>query len=60
MMNEQQDEQGRVVSKVTIITQIDLTGLPAAIVNAVQVVRPLLLANMQRCIREENITKRSS
>jgi hypothetical protein len=36
------------VSKVTIITQIDLVGLPAAIVNMVQVQRPLLIAQIQQ------------
>jgi hypothetical protein len=42
------------VSKVTIITQIDLLGLPAAIVNYVQVQRPLLIANIQRRLDAEH------
>lgn len=48
LIEPKKDGEGNLVSKVTIITQIDLVGLPAAIVNMVQVQRPLLVAQIQQ------------
>jgi hypothetical protein len=54
LIEPKKDREGNLVSKVTIITQIDLLGLPAAIVNYVQVQRPLLIANIQRRLDAEH------
>jgi hypothetical protein len=47
----QQDGE-TVRSRVIYVTQVDLSGLPNAIINSLQVKRPLLLANLRQWLTE--------